>query len=183
MILDREHSVYFKGMCPFSRAGSAEWSEKEGSAPRGCWNKQNSYVPWTLSSLCLCVLYSSKIFCVEKKKQVNVLLIRTLKQKYCKYMQCVSFSIWPSPELRGVSVSWLDQKLWLPCYISRHVALPLERGGREGWLKPARVNTCTCNLWVRDAFGRWRVDVCECEDWPTCRTGAWRSLRGTMWQM
>lgn len=58
--------------------------------------------------------------------------------------------------------SWLRQTLWLPCYISLHVALPVEVEwvGESAlkpepplncimwtqWLKLAIVNTCTCDF-------------------------------------
>lgn len=74
-----------------------------------------------------------------------------------------------------VLTSWLSQKLWLPCYITLHVALPLEGevvGGLAAlkpepplncimwtqWLKPATVNTCTCNFVSEGCFQWW--------EWP-----------------
>lgn len=140
---------------------------------------------------CVCVL------CVEQKQKqkkkhnwVGVLSMRTwspLKQKGGTFMQC---GIRLSPELSVcVLTSWLSQKLWLPCYITLHVALPLEREGEGAalklepplsgimwtqWLKPAIVTTCTCNSveWLCESvFVHVRGCSFECE-----------GMSGTMWQ-
>lgn len=72
MILDREHSVYFGGMCPFSRAGSVEQRLEKRAVLQDVAEitKINSTcleprVHCVLECVCvsLSVLYSYKIFC------------------------------------------------------------------------------------------------------------------------
>lgn len=76
--------------------------------------------------------------------------------------------------------SWLRQTLWLPCYISLHVALPVEVEwvGEPAlkpepplncimwtqWLKLAIVNTCTCDFVRQRAMlsGEESGRVCGC---------------------
>lgn len=90
--------------------------------------------------------------------------------------------------------SWLRQTLWLPCYISLHVALPVEVEwvGESAlkpepplncimwtqWLKLAIVNTCTCDF-VRQS------DAFRGRKWSSLwmRTECWKWVWRCVWEV
>lgn len=146
----------------FSGAGSMEERlEMRAVSQENNLNKHN--VPWTLCpltpcvSVCVCYMHIKElcvcVFCATKRKtqwgwcsfNKNMMPIKARGGKFMQsvYVQHLTLS---RAELH-VLTSLLSQKLWLPCYITLHVALPLEREGEGASLKPEPPMSCIMWIW------------------------------------